>query len=350
MNVAAPLAVPFDVRGSGCFHEHRPRRLPSFPIDQNQFGGIYQRSNIARKPPNMLAVPRRVVAVALCVCSFGCTSVSPTVRRQSFEDSVIFQPRPFTVDDERRDDHRFENALIATNDGLQLHGWYQEAEKPTAVVLYCHGNAGNISHRRWVLKLFREYLNSTILVFDYRGYGRSEGIPSEVGVLEDARAARRWLAKRAGVPESEIVLVGNSLGGAVAVDLAAKDGTRALVLENTFTSAPEVASSHLLGLPTRWLLKNRFDSENKIADYHGPLLQTHGDADSIIPIKLGRRLFRAAHEPKQFVVVPGGGHNDPPKREYVQALRRFLESLPQNGSNANQEECQESPCPSSPKR
>lgn len=281
----------------------------------------------------MLVVSRRIIAVALCVCCFGCANVSPTVRRTSLEDSVIFQPRPFTADDERPDDEGFENAQIETSDGVRLHGWFQEAEKPTAVVLYCHGNAGNISHRRWVLKLFREYLNTTVLVFDYRGYGRSEGVPSEAGVLEDARAARRWLAKRTGISESEIVLVGNSLGGAVAVDLAAKDDVRGLVLENTFTSLPDVASSYLLGFPVRWLMNNRLDSETKIGRYHGPLLQTHGDADKVVSIKLGRRLFAAANEPKEFVEVPKGGHNDPPKREYVQALRKFLESLPKTDAH-----------------
>lgn len=282
----------------------------------------------------MLVVSRRLlVATIVGVCSTGCASVSPITHRLSFEDSVIFQPTPFTDAEARPDDDQFENAPIEASDGIHVHGWYQEAAKPVAVVLYCHGNAGNIAHRRWVLKLFRDYLNCSILIFDYRGYGRSEGTPSEEGILEDARAARRWLAKRAGVAESEIVLVGNSLGGAVAVDLASKDGARALVLENTFTSLPDVASSHLLGLPSRWFLKNRLDSQAKIADYHGPLLQTHGDADSIVPIKLGRRLFDAAHEPKQFVVVSGGGHNDPPKRDYVQALRKFLERLNQTGSD-----------------
>jgi len=276
----------------------------------------------------MTVVSRRITAVALVACCFGCASVAPTSRKLSFEDSVIFQPTPFTAADERPDDDRFENALIETKDGVRLHGWYQEAEKPTAVVLYCHGNAGNIAHRRWVLKLFREYLNATVLIFDYRGYGRSEGVPSELGILEDARAARRWLAERAAVSESEIVLVGNSLGGAVVVDLAAKDGARGLVLENTFTSLPDVASSHLLGLPSRWLMNNRLDSERKIEHYHGPLLQTHGDADKVVPIRLGRKLFAAANEPKEFVEVPGGRHNDPPKRDYVQALRKFLESLP----------------------
>jgi len=270
------------------------------------------------------------VLTLFLVSCVGCAGAfhSTTVRRPSWEDSLVFHPQPFPESEDREEDLRFETARIAANDGVRLHGWFLAAEKPTAVVLYCHGNAGNIAGRRWVIRLFRDYLNCSILMFDYRGYGRSEGVPTEEGVLEDARAARRWLAERAAVPESEIVLVGTSLGGAVAVDLAAKDGARGLILGSTFTSLPDVASSYLLGLPTHWLMKNRLDSESKIADYRGPLLQTHGDADGVVPFKLGRRLFHAANEPKQFVAVPGAGHNDPPTREIFEALRQFLETLP----------------------
>jgi fermentation-respiration switch protein FrsA (DUF1100 family) len=197
-------------------------------------------------------------------------------------------------------------------------------------VLYAHGNAGSVSDWRWVLRLFRERLNASILVFDYRGYGKSEGTPHEAGVLEDARAARKWLAHRTGVDETEIVLVGRSLGGAVAVDLAATDGARGLVLENTFTSLPDVAASHFPLLPVRWLMRSRLDSLAKISAYHGPLLQTHGDADRVVPLEQGERLHQAASGPKQFVVVAGGGHNDPPTAEYMQALERFLSSLPRS--------------------
>jgi fermentation-respiration switch protein FrsA (DUF1100 family) len=277
----------------------------------------------------MPVVFQRFLAALTLVACAGCVGGSAaTARRMSWEDALLYHPQPFTDADDREEDFQFETARIVSNDGLQLHGWFRAAERPTAVVLYCHGNAGNIASRRWVIRLFRDHLNCSVLIFDYRGYGKSEGVPSEAGLLADARAARRWLAERTGTAESEVVLVGTSLGGAVAVDLAANDGARGLILGNTFTSLPDVASSHLLGLPTRWLMKNRFDSEAKIAGYRGPLLQTHGDADGVVPFKLGRRLFNAANEPKELVVVPGGGHNDPPGRELVQALRRFLDSLP----------------------
>ena len=139
-------------------------------------------------------------------------------------------------------------------------------------MLFCHGNGGNITHRVDALKMLHRRAGVSVLIFDYRGYGRSEGKPSEAGVLADARAARAWLAAREKIAEADVVLMGESLGGAVAVDLAARDGARALVLESTFSSLPDVAAYHYPWLPVRWVMRTRFDSAGKIGDYHGPLL------------------------------------------------------------------------------
>jgi len=275
---------------------------------------------------------RTRAAIMFCVLLqflCGCTSISPRskTRPMSFEESMIFYP---THDVAKISDEQcgFESAEFNSTDGVRLHGWYAEAKSPRAVVLYAHGNAGDVSSRANVLRLYRDDLNASILVFDYRGYGRSEGTPSEAGILMDARAARAWLAHRAGVREADIVIVGNSLGGGVAVDLAANDGARGLILENTFTSLPDVAKSHFIYLPINMLMKTRLDSLGKISGYHGPLLQTHGDYDQIVPFALGQTLHAAANEPKEFIAVRGGGHNDPPRREYLLALDRFLNSLP----------------------
>jgi fermentation-respiration switch protein FrsA (DUF1100 family) len=170
------------------------------------------------------------------------------------------------------------------------------------------------------------------MAFDYRGYGRSEGAPTETGVLDDARAARAWLADRAGMRAADLVLFGESLGGAIVVDLASADGARGLILENTFSTLQDMAAFHYPWLPTKLLMRSRFDSVAKIGHYHGPLLQVHGDADTIIPIELGRRLFDAANEPKQFIVIPGGDHNDPRKPAFYAALDRYLQQLPNAGS------------------
>ena len=205
-----------------------------------------------------------------------------------------------------------------------LHGWFVPCERPRAVVLFAHGNGGNLSHRADLLRAFHDRLRVAIMIFDYRGYGRSEGLPDAAGILLDGRAARAWLAERAKIKESQIVMMGESLGGAVAVDLAAADGARGLVLDSTFSSLPEVAAWHYPWLPVARLMQTRLDSAAKIVSYHGPLLMFHGDHDQIIPIQFGRRLFDAANEPKRFVVMPGHDHNDPHPASFLSRAGRIL--------------------------
>ncbi|MCE9545611.1 MAG: alpha/beta hydrolase [Planctomycetia bacterium] len=220
-----------------------------------------------------------------------------------------------------------EDAWFKAADGTKLHGWYLPHDKPRAVVLFAHGNAGNVAHWVDVAQLWHDKLDVSVLVFDYRGYGRSEGSPSEAGLMADGRAARAWLATRAGVRPQDIVLWGRSIGGGVMVDLA-RDGARGLVLERTFTSLPDVAAKFFPWLPVHLLMRNRYDSLSKIGDYHGPLLMSHGDADSFIPFALSQKLFAAANEPKEFFAERGRDHNDPQPEEYMKTLRKFIEGLP----------------------
>lgn len=252
----------------------------------------------------------------------GATTNAPLL---AVEQSLVFWPSHYPSGDWNIDPG-VEDVWITTPDGTRINGWFAEAKEPRAVVLYAHGNGGNIADLRPFLHLFHDQMKTSILVFDYRGYGRSSGSPSESGLYEDARAARRWLASRAGVAERDVVLAGHSLGGGVMVDLAAKDGARGLILESVFTSLTETASHHVPA--SELLMQMHFDSLAKIGSYHGPLLQTHGDADEVIPFDFGRKLFRAANQPKQFVPIHGGGHNDTPAPEYVEALDHFLGGLP----------------------
>lgn len=219
-----------------------------------------------------------------------------------------------------------EEAWFAAADGVKLHGWFVPHAQPKAVMLIASGNAGNVTVWRDELEWLHAH-GVAAMVFDYRGYGRSQGEPDEPGLLADARAARAWLAERTGVSEQAIVLRGRSLGGGVMVDLAARDGARGLVLESTFTSLPDVAAQVYFWLPVRLLMRTRFDSLSKIGSYHGPLLQSHGDADEIVPWRQGRRLFDAAPGPKQWVTIRGGGHNDPPSPEFYEALEEFLQRV-----------------------
>jgi uncharacterized protein len=258
------------------------------------------------------------------------SSLSPSPR-PTLVDKLLFHPDRFPVGEWEKNDESIEDVWFRAQDDKRLNGWFVEARKPRAVVLYMEGNGGNITNRRWVLDLYRDKLNASVLIFDYEGYGRSEGKPSQGAILADARAARRWLAKRTKVAEKDIVLVGNSLGGAVAVDLASKDGARGLVLENTFASLAELTRTHF-GRMASHLVTSELDSAAKIPNYTGPLLQTHGDEDTTVPFAQGKRLFEAANEPKTFVAVPGGGHNDGPSPEYLVELKRFLATLPAPGS------------------
>ncbi len=243
------------------------------------------------------------------------------------EDSLIYFPLRYPEGDWRPADLRFEDAWFQAADGTRLHGWYVAKEKAYGAVLFCHGNGGNITHRADVLRMLHQAVGVSVLIFDYRGYGRSQGKPSEAGVLSDARAARAWLAAREKISEADVVLMGESLGGAVAVDLVAHDGARALIVESSFDSLPSVAAYHYPFIPVRWAMRTRFDSASKIGSYHGPVLQAHGDADTIVPLRFGQRLFAAANEPKKFVCLPGHDHNDPMPSEYYQTVAEFVKAL-----------------------
>lgn len=244
------------------------------------------------------------------------------------ERALVFAPSRYPDGNWQPKDLAVEDAVFTAADGVKLHGWYVDQTQPRAVVLYCHGNGGNVTYYADAIRKLHHDLRLAVLIFDYRGYGKSEGTPDEAGLVSDARAARAWLAERAKVTQRDVVLLGRSLGGGVAVDLAANDGTRALVLESTFTTLPDVASQRFRFLPVRSMMRYRFDSLSKIARYRGPLLQSHGEADRLVDIALGRRLHEAANPPKEFVSIPRGDHNDPQTAEYYLALRDFLDRIP----------------------
>lgn len=262
----------------------------------------------------------------LLLASSGCARYSLA----AYERSIVYQPSsaeagewspPRTIG--------FEDANFNAADGTRLHGWFLAHPEPRAVVLFMHGNGGNVALWAPSLKFLVDRHRVSALVFDYRGYGKSAGEPSEKGILQDARAARAWLTERTRVNESDVVLMGQSLGGGVAVDLAAKDGARGLVLVSTFTSMPDVAAQHINWLPTQWLMTQRFHSLAKIRSYPGPLLVCHGDADHLIPFEQGEQLYlEAASTQKEFIRHVGGDHNDPPPEEYRLALDRFFDTLP----------------------
>ncbi len=243
------------------------------------------------------------------------------------ENTLIYPAPKYPLGDWEADYFDHEDVCFTSADGTKLHGWLVEHPEPRAVVLYAHGNGENVAYLGPYLKQLSEELRLTIFAFDYRGYGRSEGSPSEQGILEDAAAAHTWLAQRTSLPANQIVLMGRSLGGGVAIDLAAKNGARGLIVQNTFTSLPDAAAWHYPWAPVRWLMRNRYDSLSKIVRYEGPLLASHGTADEVVPFALGQKLFAAAPGRKKFFTIEGRGHNDPEPREYYRVLHRWLDSL-----------------------
>lgn len=267
------------------------------------------------------------LATFVLVFLSGCASLGPLSPLAPVERALIYHPQTYPDGNWRPIGLDYEDAWFESADGTRLHGWFAPHDNPKAVALFLHGNAGNITGRAPILRALHDRHDVAVMTFDYRGYGRSEGKPNEKGILRDARAARAWLAKRTGVQESDIVIMGRSLGGGVAVDLAANDGARGLVLSSTFTSLPAVGAHLIPWMPTRLVMTHRLDSLSKIADYHGPLLHCHGDADKVIPYEMGKTLFAAAPGPKKFVTISGAGHNDPWSQEFHVALGEFIASL-----------------------
>jgi len=223
-----------------------------------------------------------------------------------------------------------EEVELRAEDGVRLHGWFLPVKGSRLTVLVCHGNGGNVSHRLDRVLLMQSRLNVDTLLFDYRGYGKSEGSPDEQGTYRDARAAYRWLVAHGHGPE-RVVLFGESLGSAVALQLALEVEARALMLESPFASVPEMARAVYPFLPLWPFVRTRYDNVAKVARLRMPLLVLHGERDEVVPFAQGRRVFDAAPEPKRFFAIPGASHNDTylvGGEAYWRALREFLEGLP----------------------
>jgi len=230
----------------------------------------------------------------------------------------------------------FEAVDIRTEDGETLHAWWVPAadgqESPRGTVLFFHGNAGNISHRIDYLLMFSR-LGYATLIFDYRGYGKSTGTPSEEGTYRDASAAWYWLTQTRGIKPGDIVYVGESLGGAVASWLAVTRPPRALVLMSTFTSVPDLGARIYPFIPVKLISRFSYDNLSRIRQIRVPLLVAHSRDDDIVPFAQGREIFEAANEPRLFLELRGG-HNDGfifMREEWVKTLAEFLER--QAGTN-----------------
>ncbi|PYQ16573.1 MAG: hypothetical protein DMF80_04395 [Acidobacteria bacterium] len=267
------------------------------------------------------AAARRWLASALVL--LACLTVLPVL----FERQLIYYPYRRLEVTPKELGLRFDDVRLVAEDGVVLHGWFLPVDGSRLTVLVCHGNAGNISHRLDRALLIHAKLRADVFLFDYRGYGRSEGTPDEAGTYRDGRAAYLHLTGERGIAPGRLVLFGESLGGAVALQLALEQPSRALVLESPFTSIADMAAVALPLLPMRYFVRTRYDNLAKIAALKVPLLVLHGEADTTVPLEQGRRVFEAAPEPKRFFAIPGAGHNDTyltGGEAYWQAWSEFL--------------------------
>ena len=220
----------------------------------------------------------------------------------------------------------YEDAAITTADNVRLHGWYV-AGRRRETLLWLHGNAGNISHRLDNLCLLHDAVGIGVLIFDYRGYGQSEGSPSEDGLYEDARGALAYLRRRPDVDATHLVYFGRSLGSAVALHLALEDPPSRLILESPFTSIRAMARA-IFPAPLALLAPASFNNLSRIERVHAPLLVIHGDRDEVVPFEQGKELFAAAPEPKAFYEIRNAGHNDTyvvGGAEYFDRIEKFLD-------------------------
>jgi fermentation-respiration switch protein FrsA (DUF1100 family) len=241
------------------------------------------------------------------------------------ESKLVFRAVPASERWQEPPDPNIEEVAFPMAGGGTIHGWWLPKPDCSEALLLCHGNYGNVSDRGQSLVRLRQEVGCSALIFDYPGYGKSPGRPTEESCYESAEAALAWLSDTKGIPSERALLYGESLGGGVAVEMARRHPVRALMLVKTFTSLPAVAKRRYPWLPVNTLMRTRFDNLAKIGECHCPIFITSATGDALVPFALGEELFRAAPEPKCFFALEGQDHADRLPDECFAQLRRFLE-------------------------
>jgi pimeloyl-ACP methyl ester carboxylesterase len=214
------------------------------------------------------------------------------------------------------------------NGTTKIHAWVLSPKNARGTLIYCHGNGESLGTLGRTLEEFRDRWQVHVVGFDFRGYGRTGGTPSEINILEDARVLGRWVREHSEFGDKPILVFGRSLGGAAAVEIAIDGPTRGLILDRTFSSIVDVAASRYFIFPVRRWMRNPFETSKKIVKYHEPLLQVHGDIDSLVPLQFGRRLFDACpSNRKEWLEVPGLSHNGAWPNTTWRSVDLFLTSI-----------------------
>ena len=252
------------------------------------------------------------------------------------ERGMIFYPSAAIEGTPRQTDLEFEDIFFTTRDGVRLNGWFVPHPNARSTLIWFHGNAGNISHRVENIKLLHDLVQVNIFIFDYRGYGRSDGRPSEEGTYLDGEAALQLIRKKIGTDaEKRIVLFGRSLGAAIAAEMATRFPSQGLILESPFISIAAMARVVFPLLPIGPFLQTQYDVRAKISRIKVPLLVLHGERDEIVPFEHGKTVFDAAPEQKKFFPIAGAAHNDTYTiggATYFKELKQFIDATgPERG-------------------
>jgi hypothetical protein len=225
----------------------------------------------------------------------------------------------------------YEELTLTTSDDVKLNAWWIPNPDARATLLFLHGNAGNISHRLDSINIFYN-LGLSVLIIDYRGYGKSTGAPSEQGTYIDAETAWDYLTKERNINPDNIIIFGRSLGGAVAIWLAEKHHSAGLIVESSFTSIADIGKHYYPYLPTSLLARIKYPSKNRISNVKSPVLIIHSANDEIIPYKYGQQLFEIANNPKSFLTIHGG-HNEGfivSGKKYSDGIGNFIANILKN--------------------
>ncbi len=256
--------------------------------------------------------------IILMISAFGCSK------------NFVYFPEKELIATPANAGLSFEDLTLTTEDGVKINAWYVPFEKSEGVLLWFHGNAGNMGNRVNLLQALYKELKLNIMIIDYRGYGKSEGEVSEEGTAKDALAAYDYLLTRSDIHPKKIFILGRSLGAAVAIKLATEIRTAGLILEAPFTSIRAMTSETLPWLPFKGLVSIKYDSLSKIKSVKSPLLIMHGDQDKVVPYEQGKTLFDAANAPKTFYTIKGADHNNAyvvGGSAYFEAIAKFIDGI-----------------------
>lgn len=264
---------------------------------------------------------RNILLISFAFTIASCASINPV---EKLARKVIFYPDRVVSRTPQSIGLSFEDIYFMTQDKMKLNGWLIKSEENQGTLLFLHGNAGNISHRLDKIMTFHR-LGLNVFIIDYRGYGKSDGTPTEQGVYQDAESAYDYLINRGDVDSKRIIVYGESLGGAVAIDLATKRKIAGLIADSTFTSVPAMASESSSLVPG-FMINTKMDSIAKVKNIFVPKLFIHSVDDDIIPFYMGKKLFDEAPAPKGFLRIRGG-HNDGyfrSKTVFTEGIKDFL--------------------------